>query len=69
MLTPTTGPSFRFRSGVTSAWPRSTDAAALKRLAKKRIHSGEKPYSCRDCDYRTASASNVRKHERRKHNL
>ncbi len=35
----------------------------------ERVHSGEKPYSCRVCDYRAARSSTVRVHERRKHDL
>jgi uncharacterized Zn-finger protein len=35
----------------------------------ERSHSGEKPYSCRVCDYRAAQSINVRKHERRHHDL
>jgi hypothetical protein len=31
----------------------------------KRIHTGEKPYKCAHCDYRSAQCGNLRSHERR----
>ena len=40
---------------------------AGSRQTHERLHTGEKPYACKVCDYKCADVSNLKKHERNKH--
>ncbi len=47
--------------------PTSHDPVAASRQVRvhERTHTGEKPYKCAHCDFRTAQGGNLRTHQRR----